>query len=242
MTLAGWAQILVFCAIVVALAKPLGAHMTRVFEGERTFLSPILSPVERAFYALAGIDPKAEQRWTGYAASMLALNFVGFLALYAVLRLQDVLPLNPQGMSALSPDLSLNTAVSFTTNTDWQSYGGEVDARLFRPDDRADRAELPFRRNRHRAGCRHDPWICPPVGKRPRQFLGRHHALHALHPAANLPCVCDLPGLAGHAAEPVALCGRNHARRRQADHRARARRLADRDQDARHQWRRLLQC
>ncbi len=126
MTLAGWAQILVFCAIIVALAKPLGAYMTRVFEGERTFLSPILNPVERGFYALAGIDPKADQRWTGYAASMLAFNFVGFLALYAVLRLQDVLPLNPQGMSAMTPDLALNTAASFVTNTNWQSYGGET--------------------------------------------------------------------------------------------------------------------
>ena len=126
MTVAGWAQILVFCAIVVALAKPLGAYMTRVFEGERTFLSPILNPVERGFYALAGIDPKADQRWTGYAASMLMFNFVGFLALYAVLRLQDVLPLNPQGMSAMTPDLALNTAASFVTNTNWQSYGGET--------------------------------------------------------------------------------------------------------------------
>jgi potassium-transporting ATPase potassium-binding subunit len=126
MTLAGWAQILVFCAIIVALAKPLGAYMTRVFEGERTFLSPILNPVERGFYALAGIDPKADQRWTGYAASMLTFNFVGFLALYAVLRLQDVLPLNPQGMSAMTPDLALNTAASFVTNTNWQSYGGET--------------------------------------------------------------------------------------------------------------------
>ena len=126
MTVAGWAQILMFCAIVVALAKPLGAYMTRVFEGERTFLSPILNPVERVFYALAGIDPKTDQRWTSYATSMLLFNFFGFLALYAVLRLQDVLPLNPQGMSAMTPDLALNTAASFVTNTNWQSYGGET--------------------------------------------------------------------------------------------------------------------
>jgi potassium-transporting ATPase potassium-binding subunit len=125
MTLAGWSQILVFCAIILLAARPLGAYMTRVFEGERTLLSPILNPVERAFYALAGIDPNADQRWTGYAASMLALNFAGFLALYAVMRLQGSLPLNPQGMSAMPPDLALNTAVSFVTNTNWQSYGGE---------------------------------------------------------------------------------------------------------------------
>ncbi|MBJ7532800.1 potassium-transporting ATPase subunit KdpA [Rhodomicrobium vannielii ATCC 17100] len=125
MTLAGWAQILVFCAIVVILAKPLGAYMTRVFSGERTFLSFVLSPVERVFYALAGIDPRAEQRWSAYAISMLAFNFAGFLLLYAILRLQDLLPLNPQGMGGMPPDLALNTAASFVTNTNWQNYGGE---------------------------------------------------------------------------------------------------------------------
>jgi K+-transporting ATPase ATPase A chain len=125
MTVAGWAQILVFCATVVALAKPLGAYMTRVFEGERTFLSPILNPVERGFYLLAGIDPKAEQRWTSYAAAMLAFNFAGFLLLYGLLRLQGALPFNPQGMAAMPPDLALNTAISFVTNTNWQNYGGE---------------------------------------------------------------------------------------------------------------------
>jgi potassium-transporting ATPase potassium-binding subunit len=125
MTMAGWAQILVFCAIVILLARPLGGYMARVFAGERTFLSPILGPVERVFYAAAGVDPNADQRWTGYAAAMLAFNFLGFAALYAVLRLQDALPLNPQGMAGMSPDLALNTTVSFVTNTNWQSYGGE---------------------------------------------------------------------------------------------------------------------
>jgi len=125
MTLTGWAQILVFCAIIVALTKPIGAYMTRVFAGERTFLSPLLTPIERVFYALAGVNPKTEQRWTAYALAMLAFNFAGFLLLYAILRLQDVLPLNPQGMAAVPPDLGLNTAASFVTNTNWQNYGGE---------------------------------------------------------------------------------------------------------------------
>jgi potassium-transporting ATPase potassium-binding subunit len=125
MTLAGWAQIILFCVIIIALAKPLGAHMTRVFEGERTLLSPVLAPVERVFYALAGIDPKSDQRWTSYAASMLAFNFAGFLLLYLTLRWQDLLPWNPQGMSGMAPDLALNTAASFVTNTNWQNYGGE---------------------------------------------------------------------------------------------------------------------
>lgn len=125
MTLAGWAQILVFCAIIIALVKPLGAYMTWVFEGERTFLSPILNPVERVFYAASGINPKTEQRWTSYAASMLAFNFAGFLLLYLILRIQGALPFNPQGMTAMPPDLALNTAISFVTNTNWQNYGGE---------------------------------------------------------------------------------------------------------------------
>jgi K+-transporting ATPase ATPase A chain len=125
MTLAGWAQIIVFCAIILLLARPLGGYLTRVFAGERTVLSTLLNPVERVFYAIAGIDPKADQRWTAYAASMLAFNLAGFLVLYAILRLQGVLPLNPQGMAGMPPDLALNTAASFVTNTNWQSYGGE---------------------------------------------------------------------------------------------------------------------
>jgi K+-transporting ATPase ATPase A chain len=125
MTLAGWAQILVFCAIVVLLAKPAGAYMTRVFAGERTLFSFVLSPAERVVYATAGVDPKTEQRWSAYAISMLAFNFAGFLLLYAILRLQDLLPLNPQGMEGMPSDLALNTAASFVTNTNWQNYGGE---------------------------------------------------------------------------------------------------------------------
>src|SRR5579883_1786796 len=125
MTLAGWVQIAVYCVIIVALVKPLGAYMTRVFAGERTLLSPIFGPIERGFYAIAGVNPKAEQRWTSYAGAMLAFNFAGFLLLYAILRLQNFLPWNPQGMDPMPADLALNTAASFVTNTNWQNYGGE---------------------------------------------------------------------------------------------------------------------
>jgi K+-transporting ATPase ATPase A chain len=131
MSIAGWAQIMVFCAVIVALAKPLGAYMTRVFDGQRTVLSPLLAPVERGFYALAGVDPDANQRWTSYAASMLAFNFAGFALLYAILRLQGALPLNPQGMAGVPADLALNTAISFVTNTNWQNYGGEATLSYF---------------------------------------------------------------------------------------------------------------
>ncbi|MBW9086991.1 potassium-transporting ATPase subunit KdpA [Rhizobium wenxiniae] len=125
MTLNGWLQILVFCGIVLVLVKPLGAYMTRVFSGERTLLSPVLVPIERGLYALAGTNEREEQHWTGYAFAMLMFNFFGVLVLYGLLRLQDVLPLNPAGMSAVPSELSFNTAVSFVTNTNWQNYGGE---------------------------------------------------------------------------------------------------------------------
>lgn len=125
MTLNGWLQILVFCGIVLVLVKPLGAYMTRVFSGERTLLSPVLVPIERGLYALAGTNEREEQHWTGYAFAMLMFNLFGVLVLYGLLRLQDVLPLNPAGMSAVSSELAFNTAVSFVTNTNWQNYGGE---------------------------------------------------------------------------------------------------------------------
>jgi K+-transporting ATPase ATPase A chain len=125
MTLNGWIQILVFCGIVIALIKPLGGYMTRVFAGERTLLSPVLGPVERGLYRIAGTSERDEQHWTTYTASMLLFNFVGFIALYSLLRFQDVLPYNPMGMAAVGPELAFNTAASFVSNTNWQNYGGE---------------------------------------------------------------------------------------------------------------------
>ena len=125
MTVVGWLQILVILAAVVAFAMPLGAFMSKVFLGERNVLTPMLGPVERSFHRLAGIDPGKEQSWLGYALAMLAFNASGFLFLYLLLRVQGLLPLNPQGFAGLSPDLAFNTAVSFVTNTNWQAYGGE---------------------------------------------------------------------------------------------------------------------
>jgi len=125
MTLIGWIQIILFCAIVIALVKPLGWYMTRVFNGERTFLSPILRPVEVVLYAAGGVDEKREQHWLTYTIAMLLFHVAGFLFLYALMRFQAVLPFNPAEQSAVAPDLSFNTAVSFVTNTNWQNYGGE---------------------------------------------------------------------------------------------------------------------
>ena len=125
MTLNGWIQILVFCGIVILLVKPLGGYMTRVFSGERTFLSPILLPTERALYRLAGTSEREEQHWTTYTVSLLLFNLAGFLLLYALQRFQGSLPINPMGMSNVPADLAFNTTVSFVTNTNWQNYGGE---------------------------------------------------------------------------------------------------------------------
>jgi K+-transporting ATPase ATPase A chain len=125
MTIIGWIQILLFCAILVALVKPLGAYMTHVFNGERTWLTPVLRPVERAIYWAGGVDETREQSWLMYAVGMLLFHVGGFLILYALLRFQALLPFNPAGQSAVAEDLSFNTAASFITNTNWQNYGGE---------------------------------------------------------------------------------------------------------------------
>lgn len=125
MTLNGWIQILIFCGIVILLVKPLGAYMTRVFNGERTLLSPLFAPVERGLYRLSGTSEKEEQHWTSYVFAMLLFNLAGFAILYALQRFQGFLPFNPAGMTAVGPELSFNTATSFVSNTNWQNYGGE---------------------------------------------------------------------------------------------------------------------
>jgi K+-transporting ATPase ATPase A chain len=125
MTVIGWVQILLYCVIIVAIVPFLGAYMTRVFGGERTFLSPILRPVEAAIYKIAGVNERNEQHAVTYTIAMLLFHVGGFLILYALMRLQAGLPFNPAEQSAVAPDLSFNTAVSFITNTNWQNYGGE---------------------------------------------------------------------------------------------------------------------
>jgi K+-transporting ATPase ATPase A chain len=125
MTLIGWMQILIYCAIVIALVPPLGWYMTRVFNGERTFLSPVLQPVEIALYRLAGVNERREQHWLTYIIAMLFFHVGGFLILYALQRFQAALPFNPAEQAAVPEDLAFNTAMSFLTNTNWQNYGGE---------------------------------------------------------------------------------------------------------------------
>src|SRR6202167_5183822 len=125
MTLIGWIQILLYCAIIIAITPVLGAYMTRVFNGERTFLSPVLRPLERGIYKISGVDEGREQSWIIYTIAMLLFHVGGFLILYVLIRAQAMLPFNPAGQSAVEEGLSFNTAISFITNTNWQNYGGE---------------------------------------------------------------------------------------------------------------------
>src|SRR5215831_21049274 len=125
MTINGWLQILLFFAVVLAVTKPAGLFMTKVFSRERTWLDPVLRPVERLLYKVTGVDEEREMRWTEYCISMLLFSAVSMLVLYLLQRVQQILPLNPQKFGGVAPDLAFNTAASFTTNTNWQFYSGE---------------------------------------------------------------------------------------------------------------------
>jgi len=126
MTLNGWIQVAIYSLLVIAVVKPLGAYMARIFTGERTFLSPVLQPVERGIYRICGVDEGQEQHWVTYTIAMLFFSVAGFVTLYALQRLQAVLPFNPQGQAPVEQSLAFDTSVSFLTNTNWQSYGGET--------------------------------------------------------------------------------------------------------------------
>ena len=126
MTLIGWVQIGFLLALVLAAIKPLGLYMAKVFSGEKTFLTPVLKPLEIGIYKLSGIDRDREQGWLGYTLAMLAFSVAGFVVLYAIMRLQAYLPVNPQGFAAVPSDLAFNTSASFVTNTNWQNYSGEA--------------------------------------------------------------------------------------------------------------------
>jgi potassium-transporting ATPase potassium-binding subunit len=126
MTIYGWLQLIFFIVVLVLLVRPLGLFMAKVYQGERTFLTPILAPVERLLYRLSGVDPEAEMDWKLYTVALLLFSLVGFVFVYLLQRVQGLLPLNPAGVGANTPDSALNTAVSFVSNTNWQDYGGET--------------------------------------------------------------------------------------------------------------------
>src|SRR5262249_53806185 len=118
-------QVGIFLGLVTAVSVPLGLYMAWVFAGERTFLDPVLLPLERLIYRVCGVRPADEVTWSEYAIAMLLFSMVGMVVLYGIERLQAFLPLNPQSFGGVAPDLAFNTAASFTTNTNWQAYGGE---------------------------------------------------------------------------------------------------------------------
>src|SRR6266581_4323810 len=135
MSLPGILQVVLYVALLIAITKPMGGHLARVFadpdSGQRNFLAPVFEPLERAIYRLTAVNPVAEQGWVGYTVALLLFSVAGALATYLIERLQNVLPLNPQGFDAVPPDLAFNTAVSFTTNTNWQNYAGETTMSYF---------------------------------------------------------------------------------------------------------------
>jgi K+-transporting ATPase ATPase A chain len=126
MNIFGWLQIIIYLVIILALAKPLGSYMARVFQGEKTFLHPVMGPMERLIYRLGGVKTDGEMNWKEYALALMLFNVLGIFVVYALQRLQTWLPLNPMKFGPVTPDQAFNTAVSFATNTNWQSYGGET--------------------------------------------------------------------------------------------------------------------
>ena len=130
MSLPGLLQVVLYVVLLVAITRPMGAHLARVFadpgSGQRNFLAPVFGPLERAIYRLTAVNPEAEQSWVGYTFALLVFSVAGAVVTYAIERLQNLLPFKPQGLDAVAPDLAFNTAVSFTTNTNWQNYAGET--------------------------------------------------------------------------------------------------------------------
>ena len=228
MTTIGWVQILLYCAIIIAITPVLGGYMSRVFNGERTFLSPILRPVEAVIYGLGGVEEKREQGWLIYTVSMLLFHVGGFLILYVLMRVQASLPFNPAEQTAVAPDLSFNTAISFITNTNWQNYGGEGTLSYLT----------------QMLGMTHQNYLSAATGIVLAVALVRGFARASAKTVGNfwvditrctlyiltsdLRALRAVPGLAGHAADARRLCQCNHPGRRQADYRARASRLAGR--------------
>jgi K+-transporting ATPase ATPase A chain len=131
MTFFSWLQLILYLVVLIALVKPLGTFMAHVYQGERTFLDPVLRPLERLIYRVSGVQADKEMNWKTYAVALMLFNVVGLVAVYGLQRLQYLLPANPQGLGAVTPDSSWNTAVSFATNTNWQGYGGEVTMSYF---------------------------------------------------------------------------------------------------------------
>ena len=257
MTNNGWFQIIFFLLVVLAITKPLGLFMTRVFNREKTFLDPLLRPIEKLVYRLTGVDETKEMRWTEYAGAMLMFSGVTMAALYLIERVQNHLPLNPQKLAAVDPALAFNTAASFTTNTNWQAYVPETTMSYLT----------------QMAGLAYHNFISAAVGialaiavvrgiaRREQNTLGNfwvdmtRATFWVLLPGCVLGRV--VTRVAGRAAEPQAVHHgstrrsadradhrlrrkNHHANRQGADHRSGPRRFAGNDQGTGHKRRRLL--
>ena len=243
MTSAGVLQILLFFALILVCVKPLGAFMANVFEGRRTFLHPVLRWLEVLTYKVAGVREDVEQRWTQYTASLLAFSIFGFLLVYLLQRAQAYLPFNPQnfGTPNVTPDLAFNTAVSFLTNTNWQSYVPEATLSYFVQMAALDGSEFRFgRRGYGDRDCR-DPRIRAARSEDAGQFLGGHDARNVVRVAADFVRRRFVPVLARRDSESEAEHHRHHGGRRQADHHPGAGGVGGSHQGTGHQRRRLLQ-
>ena len=270
MNTSGWLQLGLYVVVLLLLAKPLGAYMAAVYEGRALWAQRIGGPLERLIYRGAGVDSARDMGWIEYALAMLWFNLLGALVVYGVQRLQQWLPLNPQDMAAVSPDSAFNTATSFITNTNWQGYGGESDDELSDADAGARRAEFRLGGHRDGRARRADSRLRAQGSERHRQLLDRSRPHDGLHPAAAVDRPVARAGEPGRAADvrqvrdrdarpagdlrqpeertrrPAAQgregqSGHREGDRDRTDDSARARRVADRDQAARHQRRRLLQ-
>ena len=217
MTLVGWAQIALVLALALGCAVPLSNFIADVYAGERNFLSPVIGPVERGFYRLAGVDPAREQGWFAYTMAMLAFSIAGFLSLYAMQRLQNVLPLNPQGFDGVAPDLAFNTVDQLRHQHQLAELWRRDDDEPSHPDARPHRAQFRFRGDRPRDGLRAGARLCALLGDDGRQFLGRSDPRHALRPAADLDRRRACPGRARRAAD----AGRRRSTRRRSKARSR---------------------
>ena len=263
MTGQGVLQLVLYVVVLLLLVKPLGAFMAAVYEGRRTFLSPLLGPVERVIYRLAGVDEKKESDWKRYALQVLLVNLIGFLVVYLLQRLQGVLPLNPQDFAAVSADSSFNTAVSFATNTNWQGYVGETTMSYLTQMTGPCGTEFFIGGFRHGGADRSHSRLCEAAGKRDWEFLGRLHTQHTLYTVAAVADPGHRTRIARRRAELLAVPhgepGRAddnwHAASRciraagdasdaadGTNHPARSGGESDRHQTTGHQWRRLLQC
>jgi len=188
MNISGWIQLAFYVLVLLAITKPLGLYLVQVLDANgKTFLDPIVRPIERLTYRILGVKPDREQNWIQYAVALLIFSVVSMIFTYGILRLQDHLPLNPQKFPAVADHLSFNTAASFTTNTNWQSYSGESTMSQFSQ-------MVAFRGGRDCSGGSDRARDLSPFIKDVGKFLGRCHSPHLLSAAADLRGVRPVPG------------------------------------------------